>query len=227
MPQRTGEPIMTTLRSTLEVAFMAEQPSSLIRDIEASLFAEFPVLAALKETRQDPLWHPEGDVWTHSLLVIDEAKNLVSTRQFDLSPHEQYCLLMGSLLHDIGKVSTTFLRESDGRYVSPGHEKAGVAPCAEVLLRLDVPDDTQQTVLAIVERHMAPPALAREWSEGKLSTGQFQRAIRRLVRKIEPTRLEVLLASAVADQLGRGFPEQMRASRTAFAEPFRSFLSQA
>lgn len=67
---------------------------------------------------QDPEWHPEGCVMTHTCHVMDYAAS------FDLHRDQLGVLVMAALCHDIGKPHTTF--KKDGRIVSPGHAQAGV-----------------------------------------------------------------------------------------------------
>ena len=75
---------------------------------------------------------PEGDVWVHTLMVIDEAR----TRIDDLDGRRQIAVMLGAVCHDLGKPPTTAF--IDGRIRSIDHEQAGVAPAARVLDRLNV-----------------------------------------------------------------------------------------
>jgi tRNA nucleotidyltransferase (CCA-adding enzyme) len=92
----------------------------------------FPELDALWSIPQDPEWHPEGDVWTHTLLVLDEARKLID----DLPRPKQLAVLLGALCHDFGKPATTY--NVDGRIRALGHEEAGVEPTRTFLDRLNV-----------------------------------------------------------------------------------------
>ncbi len=82
----------------------------------------WPELHALIECPQDPEWHPEGDVWIHTLMVVDGARQRID----DLPMPKQNAVMLGALLHDVGKPSTTAFE--DGRIRSRGHEAAGVPP---------------------------------------------------------------------------------------------------
>jgi tRNA nucleotidyltransferase (CCA-adding enzyme) len=153
-----------------------------------------PELVPLPTTPQDPSWHPEGDVWAHTLQVLDEAAPLAR----DLAPDRprRLAVMLGALGHDLGKPATT--RFEDGRLRSPGHEEAGVAPTAALLDRWNVHTllgyDVRGQVLALVAHHLKPGQLhdARE----RVTDG----AIRRLARKVEP---DLLYRVARADCLGR------------------------
>ena len=90
----------------------------------------FPELTTLVGCEQEPEWHPEGDVWVHTLLVADQAR----TRIDDLDRPKAIALMLGALCHDLGKPATT--KFSEGRIRSLGHEEAGVDPAHALLARL-------------------------------------------------------------------------------------------
>ncbi len=153
-----------------------------------------PELVPLAATPQDPDWHPEGDVWTHTLQVVDEAAALIG----DLA-HErprQLAVMLGALCHDLGKVTTT--RFEEGRIRSRGHEEAGLAPTESLLDRWNVHTllgyDVRGQTLCLVAQHLKPGQLYDEREH--VSDG----AIRRLARKCEP---DLLYRVAKADCLGR------------------------
>src|SRR5262249_786551 len=114
----------------------------------------FPELQALVGCPQEPDWHPEGDVWVHTLLVIDEAR----TRIADLDRPQQITVMLGALCHDLGKPGTTAF--ADGRIRSIDHEQAGVEPAARLLDRLNVHTiggfDVRHHVKGIVAHHLKP-----------------------------------------------------------------------
>ena len=83
-----------------------------------------PELRPLVGCPQDPEWHPEGDVWVHTLLVMDQAR----AANGDLDRPRLTAVMLGAVCHDLGKPATTAL--IDGRLRSPNHEQAGVAPTA-------------------------------------------------------------------------------------------------
>ena len=153
-----------------------------------------PELIPLDATPQDPEWHPEGDVWTHTLQVVDQAAALVD----DLASDRPRALtvLLGSLCHDLGKPGTT--REEDGRIRSRGHEAAGLPPTTTLLERWNVHSllgyDVRAQTLALVAHHLKPGQLYDD--RDRVSDG----AIRRLARKVEP---DLLYRVARADCLGR------------------------
>jgi tRNA nucleotidyltransferase (CCA-adding enzyme) len=153
-----------------------------------------PELVPLASTPQDPEWHPEGDVWTHTLQVIDEARALLGGLEHDLP--RQLAVMLGALCHDLGKPATT--RFEDGRLRSRGHEEAGLPPTTSLLDRWNVFTrqgyDVRAQVLALVAQHLKPGQLYDD--RERVSDG----AIRRLARKCEP---DLLYRVARADCVGR------------------------
>jgi tRNA nucleotidyltransferase (CCA-adding enzyme) len=154
-----------------------------------------PELLALVGTPQDPEWHPEGDVWVHTLQVIDEAASLVSDLRA-ADPPRALTVMLGALCHDLGKPETT--RFEDGRIRSRGHEEAGVAPTLSLLDRWNVHTlggyEVRGQVVALVRDHLKPGELHKD--RARVSDG----AIRRLARRCEP---DLLYRVARADCLGR------------------------
>jgi len=153
-----------------------------------------PELLPLEETPQDPGWHPEGDVWTHTLQVVDAAAALRDELSDDRP--RRLALMLGALCHDLGKPSTT--RFEDGRIRSLGHEEAGLPPTRALLDRWNVQTllgyDVREQVLGLVAHHLKPGQLYDE--RDRVGDG----AIRRLARKVEP---DLLYRVAKADCLGR------------------------
>jgi tRNA nucleotidyltransferase (CCA-adding enzyme) len=152
----------------------------------------FPELFALVGCPQEPEWHPEGDVWVHTLQVIDQAR----TRIDGLPRPQQVALLVGAVTHDFGKPATTaFL---DGRIRSIDHEEQGVAPASAFLDRLNLNSidgyDVRAQVLGLTAQHLKPGM----WFKVKSEVGDG--AFRRLAQKVD---LELLARLAKSDCLGR------------------------
>jgi tRNA nucleotidyltransferase (CCA-adding enzyme) len=152
----------------------------------------FPELEALVGCPQEPEWHPEGDVWVHTLMVIDQAR----TRIDDLDKPRQLAVMLGAVAHDLGKPPTTAF--IDGRIRSMDHEQAGVAPATALLDRLNVHTiagfDVRHEVLGMVAHHLKP----HSFSKAKEPVGDG--AFRRLAQKVD---LELLARLAKSDCLGR------------------------
>jgi tRNA nucleotidyltransferase (CCA-adding enzyme) len=152
----------------------------------------FPELHALVGCVQEPEWHPEGDVWLHTLQVIDRARERID----DLPRPQQLAIMLGAVCHDFGKPATTaFL---DGRIRSIDHEDQGVAPASGFLDRLNVRTidgyDVRMQVLGMVAQHLKPGM----WYKVRDEVGDG--AFRRLAQKVD---LELLARLAKADCLGR------------------------
>ncbi|MGE3274245.1 MAG: CCA tRNA nucleotidyltransferase [Vicinamibacterales bacterium] len=177
-----------------KLLLVAERPSlglALAREIGV-VRQVLPEMEPLYDCPQDPEWHPEGDVWTHTLMVVDEARR----RNADLGRAHLAIVMLGAVCHDLGKPLTT--APMDGHIKSPGHEAAGV-PLAERLLdRLNVHSldgvDVRRQVLGLVAEHLRPSAFhkARE----TVTDGAF----RRLAQRVD---LELLARFARADCHGR------------------------
>ena len=152
----------------------------------------FPEMQALAGCPQEPDWHPEGDVWVHTLQVVDQARRRID----DLERPQQIAVMLGVVCHDFGKPPTTAV--IDGRIRSMDHEEQGVAPTLAFLDRLNVHSmegyDVRQQVVGLVAQHLKPGA----WFKVRDQVGDG--AFRRLAHKVD---LELLARVAKADCLGR------------------------
>jgi tRNA nucleotidyltransferase (CCA-adding enzyme) len=160
-----------------------------------NLLRFFPELADLVGVPQEPEWHPEGDVWTHTLLVVDQAARL---RTPDYTETENLALMLGALCHDLGKAHTTVRR--DGRWRSPAHEGRGDKPARAFLDRLTNETDLIEAVVTLVREHLKPSQLYNVRRDLKPS------AIRRLALRVD---IEKLVRLARADHLGRTTEEAL------------------
>ncbi len=103
-----------------------------------------PEIAALKGVEQPPQFHPEGDVWIHTLMMLEELPAGVSPT-----------LAWGVLLHDVGKPATfRSAAETGDRIRFDGHVDVGVAIGKEILGRLRFSNDDTEQILSLVEHHM-------------------------------------------------------------------------
>ncbi len=126
-----------------------ESPSEyLITLSQRPEFSAYPLtmLKRLAETEQSPVHHPEGNVWNHTLLVVDEAAKV---RHKSRNPR---AFMWAALLHDTGKPDTTRLRK--GKITSYDHDKVGAKLCEEFLSYFT--DDTAliDAVRGLVRYHM-------------------------------------------------------------------------
>lgn len=151
-----------------------------------------PEMVPLYDCPQDAEWHPEGDVWTHTLMVIDEARK----RNDDLDRPRLATIMLSAVCHDLGKPATTAMIA--GRVRSPGHEAAGVPLATAILDRLNVNTldnfDVRTQVLGITAEHLRPSAFYKQ--KDTVTDGAF----RRLAQKVN---LELLVRFDRADCHGR------------------------
>ncbi len=175
----------------------------------------FPEIRALIDVPQDPEWHPEGDVFVHTRLVVDRARELID----DLPYGRQVTVMLAALCHDFGKPATTAF--IDGRWRSRGHEEAGVEPTASFLDQLNIHTldgyDVRAQVIALVHDHLKPGEYYKKRAE--VGDGAF----RRLARKCE---LDLLYRVAKADSLGRNAP-WVPAEKWYDAEAMEWFIARA
>ena len=140
----------------------------------------YPELAALPDVPQDPVFHPEGDVWTHTLLALDAAAALRARRAAPVRD-DDLALSLAALCHDFGKPAAT-ARGEDGRWHAYDHENLGVAPARAFVARLWNQEWIADLVAKLVESHMRPIPLVLE--------GAGDRAYRRLA--VQVGRLDLL-----------------------------------
>ncbi len=100
-----------------------------------------PEISRMKGVEQHPQFHPEGDVFIHTLLLLDQ-----------LEPGCASTLAWGALLHDVGKPPT--FRVAPDRIRFDGHVEVGVAMGAEILRRFRFSNEDTRQILALIENHM-------------------------------------------------------------------------
>lgn len=111
-----------------------------LRFLEQTWLHHFPILHNMVGTPQDPEWHPEGDVWEHTLCVVDAMKA------------ENDVEAWAAVLHDCGKPETTINKK--GRWSSPRHAEAGARLAVSFLEELKAPHSVIKRVCTLIERHM-------------------------------------------------------------------------
>jgi tRNA nucleotidyltransferase (CCA-adding enzyme) len=161
---------------------------------ETGWLAHFPEIAALRGTQQDPEWHPEGDVFTHTAHCCDALVHLDAWQNASADRRRQ--LLFAVLAHDFGKPSTTSFADRRGqlRWISPGHESAGGPLAEKFLTRIGAPLELIERVRPLVVLHLAHHSGQGEFSDNR---------IRRLARKLVPATIDELCIVMRADHDGR------------------------
>jgi len=165
--------------------------------LEVGLLNFFPDLAALVGVEQDSQWHPEGDVWTHTMMVLDEAALLRPQ-----TGKQSLAFMYGALCHDLGKAATTHT-DTQGRIRSPAHDAEGVVISERFLTTLKAPRELIAQVGMLVKYHLAPFLF--------ISNGAGPKAYRRLARRLVGVGLDlrVLVLLATADHFGRMTPDAL------------------
>lgn len=151
----------------------------------------FPELNALRGTPQDPEWHPEGDVFTHTAHCCDALVKLPEWQAADEASRIAWMLAV--LAHDFGKPAVTHeaLRDGRMRIVSPGHEEGGVEPALKFLERIHAPHAIRDRVPPLVANHLAHMQPVTD------------RGVRRLAKRLEPETIAGLCVVIAADHSGR------------------------
>lgn len=179
-----GERIMEELNKAL---LKANRPSIFFETLcrMNQLHDWFPEVEALIGTPQEPRFHPEGDVYTHTMLVLDHAALLREQAVFPRG------LMLSALCHDFGKPHTTAADET-GRIRSIGHEAEGVTLSERFIGRMNNEVRLKKYVANMVKLHMRPNALPVMGSGNKAYMKLLDEAV-------EPSDLLLL---AKADHLG-------------------------
>jgi tRNA nucleotidyltransferase (CCA-adding enzyme) len=171
-------------------ASLGVQPSLGLRFLQdIGWAAMYPELGALQGCPQDPSWHPEGDVWTHTLLVVDQAAR-IAVRD-GLQGRERAVLLFAALCHDLGKPSSTAV--IDGHIRSYGHAER-VDIVASFLDEVGAPKELVTRIAELVRHHLS-----------HLQFDGSPRHVRRLSRRLEEAgeTLRMLARVVEADASGR------------------------
>jgi predicted kinase len=114
----------------------------------SSTAAQFDWVETLANCPQDPIYHAEGDVWTHTRLVCEAMVALPAWQA--LEPPMQSVLFMAALLHDVAKPGATIV-EADGRISSKGHVRQGVKMARRILWGLQVPLWEREAIVRLIE----------------------------------------------------------------------------
>lgn len=173
------------------MAATAKHPSRWLDVLEQTGWLEhFPEVADLRGVAQDPRWHPEGDVYTHTRLSADAGARLAD--EAGLSGEERAAVVLAAMLHDVGKVTHT--QQRDGRITSHGHDEAGEPVAKALLSRIGAPRHVTALVGPLVRNHMASTTVEQP----------SMSAVRRLARRLDPATVEQWALVVGADRGGRG-----------------------
>jgi tRNA nucleotidyltransferase (CCA-adding enzyme) len=154
---------------------------------ELGILRYHPLLQTLLDCPQEPSHHPEGSVWNHTMMVIDEA-----TKRKEQSKNP-IVFMWAALLHDIGKPATTEINE-EGKITSYGHDKKGKELAVDYLKTITDDKRLISEVATLVEHHMKPILYYK--SKDNITDGAF----RKLSTKVD---LKELILLSTCDRLGR------------------------
>lgn len=185
-------------------AVKSSRPGRIAGYLKASGWdVHFPEIARLAGVPQDPGWHPEGDVGTHTMFVVDAAARIAERE--NLTGDDRAVLVFAALSHDFAKATTTMLREREGkmRWTSWGHEADGGPMARAFLDRIGIKSAIADRVVPMVENHLASSSIGPDVTP---------RAVRRLAMRLAPATITDLLRLVEADYSGRpplpaGLPE--------------------
>jgi len=149
----------------------------------------YPGLEDMIDCPQSPYWHPEGDVWKHTLQVCDQAA--VVARRYQSDNEITEILALAALCHDIGKPESTVVDQS-GTIRSPGHSQTGVPLSMQFLGQIGAPRRLAPYITTLVAEHIA-----------HIHGEPTARAVRRLSHRLEPANIELWEMLVEADASGR------------------------
>lgn len=163
-------------------------------DFPACLEA-FPVLEHAKTTPQEPKYHGEGDVWTHTCMVVEE---LLQLREYTGGTREeQVTLFLAALLHDVSKYSTTVVDPVTGAIGQPGHSARGAVDSRILLWDAGAPFALREAVCRMIAVHQLPFYVM---SSQRRSRQTPEHTVRELSWQLD---IRLLAALAEADMRGR------------------------
>lgn len=148
----------------------------------------FPEIQTILGLPQDPRFHPEGNVWQHTLETVDEAAKIADGENLD--KENRLVLVFAALCHDLGKATTT--TNEDGKITSKRHAKESAKFAESFLLSIGAPSWLIEKVKPLVREHMV------------LTNAITEKSVRRLANRLQPATITELLQVIESDQNGRG-----------------------
>lgn len=163
---------------------------------ELRLLKYFKELEALINCEQEPEYHPEGDVWIHTLMCLDELAKILEKEKIE-DEYKKLYLFYAVLCHDFGKPFCT--KEINGKITSYKHESLGIEPTISFLEKLTNEKKFIEIVCSLVKNHLIPFQLYLSHSSEK--------AVKRLSLKVN---IEDLCLVCLADCLGRDIEDKCK-----------------
>lgn len=167
----------------------------------AACLAAFPQLELAKTTPQHPVYHAEGDVWTHTMMVVEAL--LAMPAYGEISREQQETVFLAALLHDVAKCSTTVIDPVTGAIGQPGHSRKGALDARIALWDYAVPFAVREAICRLINVHQVP-FFALETSRRGVTP---EYTVRELSWQVD---IRLLAMLAEADIRGRICPEPQR-----------------
>lgn len=167
----------------------------------AACLAAFPQLELAKTTPQHPVYHAEGDVWTHTMMVVEALLDMPAYGE--ISREQQETVFLAALLHDVAKCSTTVIDPVTGAIGQPGHSRKGALDARIALWDYAVPFAVREAICRLIHVHQVP-FFALETSRRGVTP---EYTVRELSWQVD---IRLLAMLAEADIRGRICPEPQR-----------------
>lgn len=172
-------------------AMLSIRPSAGLQFLnDAGWIHFFPEINHIQGILQDEQWHPEGDVWIHTLHVVDAAHKIAVREQLD--ENDRLALMFAALGHDFGKAHRDCWQWEAGRIRAKGHEGAGVPKAERFMERIHAPKWIIEHISPLIKEH-----LAYAGAEPKA------RVVRRLALRLQPSNLRMWSMLVESDHSGR------------------------
>ena len=186
-----------------KLLLQSERPSTGLEVLRETGVCErhFPELFSLIGVEQDSEYHPEGDVWIHTCMVVDAAARIVRRDADQLTGDEPLQILTSALVHDFGKPAVT--ERVQERVRAHAHELRAEQPIRAFLARLHFPAICLRTALIATSLHLRPGQLESDFERGNLDEKRYANAVRRVLRSMSGVHWRVVLAVVEADLSGR------------------------
>lgn len=180
------------MRTTTNYATMLDLQTSWGKGTDWDDLCEaFPILRSLADCPQDPRHHGEGDVATHTRMVIDEL--IGSLHWADMSEATRFSMFWTAVFHDVGKPPRT-VHEPDGTITSRGHSKTGSLMARYALRLAGMPFEAREHACSVISAHQLP-----FWLYERADSDQIKKAVM-LSMELDG---RLLFAHASADAKGR------------------------
>ena len=154
----------------------------------------FSIIGDLREVQQNPKYHPEGNVFIHTMMVVDEG---VKNKE---KSSDKRAFMWSLLLHDVGKKPTTKIRK--GRLTSYDHDKVGENMARKFLEYFNEDNEFINKVTGLVRWHMQSLFVTKD--------SRFQR-IDEMLKDVDTN--DIVLV-AMSDRLGRGGLDKNKTKET-------------